>query len=354
MSESPARAGLRDFLLAGRDPPGEYRLPLLDAALAARLLSRIDAAPLHAHAYSLHLNLRFGGCDPTGVLEFASRQGLTGVRIHVDDGEQRSLAAMDDAMLGGFGERARELGLALSIETSATTRPHLELATRIARQVGARSVRCYPRHAGRVSEIIARTVEDLKQLTRLDPDATLHYTLEQHEDLKSGELVRIIAAVDNPRLSLLFDFGNMVNAWEMPDDALTTMAPHVTEVHVKDVTIVDDRGGHAHLGCRSGTGDINMPLMMFRLLLLGEDRPQVRSFGLEEEVGYPAPAFRFPDEDDDPFIPYRDSSETPLDDAEGLPARLARERADAEHQTGFVKELLERMRTHCVALVDQA
>ncbi len=36
------------------------------------------------------------------------------------------------------------------------------------------------------------------------------------------------------------------------------------------------------------------------------------AYGPEEEVDYYAPAFRFEDEDDNPWIPYRQMSETPL------------------------------------------
>ena len=58
---------------------------------------------------------------------------------------------------------------------------------------------------------------DLRRLAAFDPASRLRYTLEQHEDLKSEELVQIIGAVANPRLSLLFDFGNMINAFELPN-----------------------------------------------------------------------------------------------------------------------------------------
>jgi hypothetical protein len=102
----------------------------------------------------------------------------------------------------------------------------------------------------------------------------------------------------------------------------------------------------------AGSGDINIPLMMFRLLLLGDDEPQVRAFGLEEEIGYFAPASRFPDEERDPFIPFRESSQTCLNDDETLEARLARERRDAVDQITFIKDVLQKMRRLASALVD--
>lgn len=353
-------------------PPSlEYRLPEAELAAGAglrasvpvdaleglstddlrRLVARIDAIPLFAHAYAHHLNLRFGAMSPFDVLTFAAAQRLAGVKIHVEDGESRSLLHMSSAERGRMGAFAAEQGLRLHVETSSTTRADLEAATSIATDIGAESIRCYPRHAGRVSDILRRTIEDLRILPELDPDGRFRYTLEQHEDLKSHELAGIIRAVGNPRLSLLFDFGNMTNAYETPGAALKTMAPWITEAHIKDVRILPDRGGWAHRACRSGEGDIDFRVLLRDLLLLGEGAPQVTAFGLEEEVGMYAPAYRFPDETDDAVIPPRDASLTDLPPGVDPAARLAQERQDAERQVVFVRNVLGDMRAAALAAI---
>lgn len=79
--------------------------------------------------------------------------------------------------------------------------------------------------------------------------------------------------------------------------------------------------------------------MLRELLLLGEDQAQVTSFGLEEEVDYYAPAFRFDDEGDNPWIPWRDASFTPLPDNELVDARLAQEKEYAISQIEFIRNL---------------
>lgn len=43
--------------------------------------------------------------------------------------------------------------------------------------------------------------------------------------------------------------------------------------------------------------------LLTHLICLGDDEPQVTAYGLEEEADYYAPAFRFEDEDDNPWIP---------------------------------------------------
>ena len=305
---------------------------------AARLIARIAEIRLFAHAYSWHLNFRFGDATPAEFLRFAHLQGMVGVKIHVEDGEGRSLLLAPESR-AAFAELAQSLGLEVHIETSATDEATLRAAIAVAHETGATSVRCYPRYAGRVSQIIAQTIRDLRLLPQLDPEGRLNFLLEQHEDLKAQELVEILEAVQNPRLTLLFDFANMINAFETPEAALATMAPYVTDVHIKDAKIVPDRGGFAHRACRSGEGDVDFTGLLTTLLLLG-DPPQVRAFGCEEENEMFAPAYRFPTDPPDPFIPARDASTTLITAGEDLQSRLDREMAEAVAQIVYVRQVL--------------
>lgn len=315
------------------------RITALPAPSRARLAARAQSVPLFAHAYAFHLNMRFGGMTPLDLAEFAAAQHLAGVKIHVEDGERASLSQMSGDALHAYGAAMARLGLELHVETSTTTAAGLSDAVRIALATGATSLRCYPRYEGRISEIIAWTIADLRRLHDFDPEGRLRYTLEQHEDLTSQELLRILQAVANPRLSLLFDFGNMINAYELPLAALAAQAPHITEVHVKDCLIQPDRGGWAHLACRTGEGHLSLEAMLTDLLLLGDDQPQVLAFGLEEEEGYFAPALRFPSDGPDPFIPARSASFTDMGGGD-RGARLRQEAAAAERQVETVRALL--------------
>ncbi|WDZ81300.1 TIM barrel protein (plasmid) [Ensifer adhaerens] len=321
-------------------PDWREKVTALPLASRVRLAARARAAPLFVHAYAFHLNMRFGGMTPLHLADFAAEKHVSGLKLHVDDGEHASLGRMDDDALAAFSKHLQAHGLEFHVETSTTEECDLADAVRIALVTGATSLRCYPRYEGRVSQIIARTIADLRRLAAFDPQGRLRYTLEQHEDLKSEELVHIIRAVANPRLSLLFDFGNMINAYELPMPALAIQAPYVTEVHVKDCLVEPDRGGWAHLACISGEGHLPMRAMFVDLLLLGEDSPQVRAFGLEEEEGYFAPALRRPSDGPDPFIPARTASFTDLGPGD-LTARLSRETAAAHRQVETIRTMLE-------------
>lgn len=326
-----------------------HRIAALARADSLRLARRARNAPLFAHAYAFHLNFRFGGMTPADLLAHAAKHGLAGVQIHVEDGEGASLAAMSPPDLLAFGAEARRLGLAVHVETSSTEAWDLARTVAIAHAVQATAMRCYPRYEGRVSTVIARAIEDLRGLPSLDPERRLRFTLEQHEDLTSAELIHILGAVGNPRIGLLFDFGNMVNAGEMPLAALREQAPWLREAHVKDCLVLPDRGGWAHQACRSGEGHLPMKALLVELLLLGHDEPQITAFGLEEEEDYFAPALRFPDDEPDPHIPARSPSFT--DPGSGdLSSRLHRERDAALRQLLIVREMLDEIATAAEAI----
>ncbi|MGL4194955.1 MAG: hypothetical protein ACRCR0_06590, partial [Edwardsiella piscicida] len=192
---------------------------------ATKIVARADTLPLYLHAYAYHLNMRLERILPEDLLEIAHRQGLHGVKVHVLDGESRSLAHASAERLTRFGAAARRLGLDIHIETSASDSDALAQAIAIAEGCGASSVRFYPRYEGALSQVLSQIRADIQTLRQHHRHSGLRFTLEQHEDLKSHELAALIAESDFPALSLLFDFANMINANEEPLPALRAMAP---------------------------------------------------------------------------------------------------------------------------------
>jgi len=92
--------------------------------------------------------------------------------------------------------------------------------------------------------------------------------------------------------------------------------------------------------------------LLTHLICLGDDEPQVTAYGLEEEVDYYAPAFRFEDEDDNPWIPYRQMSETPLPEKHLLDARLRKEKEDAINQIYHVRNVLQQIKQEASHLLN--
>lgn len=319
---------------------------------AEKILARVDNLPLYLHAYAYHLNMRLERILPNDLLDIAHENQLRGVKIHVLDGERYSLENMNDSELSAFGDKARQLNLDVHIETSASDKKAIDQVAAIALKTGASSVRFYPRYEGNLQEVMSIIAKDIAYIRDTYQNSGLTFTLEQHEDLKSHELASLIKQSGMESLSLLFDFANMINANEHPLDALDTMAPHITQVHIKDALIVNEEGGLGHKACISGQGDMPFKELLTKLICLGDEKPQVMAYGLEEEVDYYAPAFRFENEGDNPWIPWRQMSETPLPEANALEERLIKEKEDAINQIKFVRSVLQQIKKEAIDILN--
>jgi hypothetical protein len=320
--------------------------PRVDRATAEKLVRRIDAVRLFAHPYTFIHNLTHGGFRPLDVAEFAYQHELAGLCMHVNDGGPRSLGRMSAGELAAFRDGVETLGLALHLEISSTARADVDRAVWLAGALGVRNVRVYSRYGGPLSDVLERTYQDLCYLREQAVAHDLHFDFEQHEEYRAGEIVGLLRRVGHPRVNALFDFGNMLNAAEEPLDALAALAPYIRQVHVKGARRLAEDGGYAQLGVLQGGPEDELPAarMLFELLLLGDETPQVIAFALEQEVNYYAPPFRRRGEAADPVIRHRDPSDTPLDPSVPLPRHLLDERRWAVNQVTYVRGVLARLR----------
>ncbi|MNM44585.1 Inosose dehydratase [compost metagenome] len=320
---------------------------LLTRELATRLIERIDQVRLFAHAYPLLTNLTHGRLTPFDLLDFAYRHELKGLSLHMLDGEHNSLSQMNAEQLRAFADKARQLELEVHLEISSTLKPDVDAVIAVANAIGTRNIRVYSRYEGTLSQVMDTIAGDLHYLGQQADLHNLNFDFEQHEELKSDEIARLLKQANHPRLHALFDFGNMINACEQPLEALANLAPHIRQVHLKGVRVVPEAQGFGHYGVLQGSAedDLPSPRMVYELLMLGEQRPQVIAFILEQENHYIAPAFRQSNEPADPFIAYREMSDTPLPAGFTLEQMLAGEQRWANNQVSYVKGLLAELRT---------
>lgn len=324
----------------------QWPAPKLTVAIAAKLLERLDSIRLFGHGYPFLTNLTYGQYRPIELLDFAWCHGLDGVCIHLLDGEERSLSRMSDDELRTVARRADELGLTIHLEISSTKKADVDRAVEIARVMGVQNIRVYSRYEGRLSQVMGLIETDLHYLAQLADRHDLYFDFEQHEELKSGEIAELLLRLNHPRLHALFDFGNMINACEQPLQALQNLAPHIRQAHMKGVRVVREEHGFGHYGVLQGSADDDLPSarMLYELLMLGEQAPQVIAFILEQENHYVAPAFRMTDEESDPYIPYRAMSETPLPPGYTVEQMMAEEERWAINQITYVRGVLQELR----------
>ncbi|MEE1864826.1 sugar phosphate isomerase/epimerase family protein [Pseudomonas auratipiscis] len=320
---------------------------LLTRNLCLRLIERIDQVRLFAHAYPLLTNLTHGRLTPFDLLDFAYRHELKGLSLHMLDGEHNSLSQMNTEQLRAFADKARQLDLEVHVEISSTLKAEVDAVIAVANAIGTRNIRVYSRYEGALSQVMDTIAGDLHYLGQQADAHDLYFDFEQHEELKSDEIARLLKQANHPRLHALFDFGNMINACEQPLQALANLAPYIRQVHLKGVRVVPEVNGFGHYGVLQGSAedDLPSPRMVFELLMLGAQHPQVIAFILEQENHYIAPAFRHANEPTDPFIAYREMSDTPLPVGFTLEQMLAGEQRWANNQVSYVKGLLAELRT---------
>ncbi len=210
----------------------EISSPKFTKEIAHKLLNRIKHIELHAHSYAFTLHFKHGVYHAVDLLNFAYQHDLSGIDIHIDFGEGRSLNNKNLAELKEVKELAKKLNLKIVLEISSTIKSEIERAIEIAKILDVQYIRVYNRYGGHLSESIHKCIGDLKYACKLAENNDLYLVIEPHEVLKSSELVHIVGEVGSPRLGLLFDFGNMINANEKPFESLKVMSSHMWHGHI--------------------------------------------------------------------------------------------------------------------------
>lgn len=105
---------------------------------------------------------------------------------------------------------------------------------------------------------MARTVSDLIYLSEQAARYDLYFDFEQHEEFKSTDIVQILKGVDHPRINALFDFTNMINAYEQLLSALRKMSPYIRQAHLKGAKTVKEGKGYMQAGVVQGSSEDEM------------------------------------------------------------------------------------------------
>jgi len=219
-----------------------------------------------------------------------------------------------------------------------------------------RNIRLYARHEGPLSTVITKVFADLAYACDRASKYDLYFDYEQHEDLRAAEIAGILARLNDPRMNALFDYSNSLNAYEEPLAALHILAPYIRQAHIKGARKIVEGDGWGQLGVPQGAPEDELPgaRMLYDLLTLGDDKPQVICFALEQEVDYYAPAFRRASEPSDPVIQYREPSDTPVDPTKSGERLLSDERRWAVQQIGWNRDLVALFREHARAVAGAA
>jgi sugar phosphate isomerase/epimerase len=330
-------------------------IPALDKATASRLLERTANVPFFAHSYTFYHNM-IHGFTPLDLARFAYEHDLHGLCLHISDGDALNVRRMNPSERDGFRGLLEELGLKLHLEISSTDRKEVDTVIECARSLGVRNIRLYARHEGPLSAVITKVFADLAYVCDRANKYDLYFDYEQHEDLRAAEIAGILERLGDPRMNALFDYSNSLNAFEEPLAALHILAPYIRQAHIKGARKIVEGDGWGQLGVPQGAPEDELPgaRMLYDLLMLGDDKPQMICFALEQEVDYYAPAFRRASDPSDPVIQYREPSDTPVDRTKSRARLLSDERRWAVQQLGWNRDLVALFREHARAVAGAA
>src|SRR5262245_8028578 len=146
------------LMLRHVSPPVEP--PVLNPAHAARLLERTINVPFFAHSYPFYHNMEHG-FTPRDLVHFAYTHDLHGACLHLNDGGKSSVGSMSGREREAFRRELEDLGTALHLEISSTSRRDIDRVIECAGALGVTNIRVYARHEGPLSEVMERVYADL-------------------------------------------------------------------------------------------------------------------------------------------------------------------------------------------------
>lgn len=185
------------------------------------------------------------------IMDDAARLGLTLLQVC----DWTPLASMTSHELDGVRAAADLRGLTLEVGTKGVAPEHLVSHLRIAQRLGSPLLRSML-HAPEYKPSRVQAEIDLRAVLPQFEAAGVTLALETYEQVSTAVLVDIVSAIDNPRLGICLDPGNVIAALENPDCVIDMTAPRVVNVHVKDFTFTrnTDMVGFTLAGVPMGGG----------------------------------------------------------------------------------------------------
>lgn len=200
--------------------------------------------------------------DACGVLRFAHELGLRLVQI-ADNLPLHTLSIDQRAAVRAEAER---LGILIEVGTRGIATDHLRQYLEIARFFGSPILRVVvdtKDHHPSPAEVTALIRAVLPELEA----ARITLAIENHDRFKVAALAGIIEALASPYVGICLDTVNSFGSLEGPDVVVSTLAPYVVNLHVKEFVV--KRAGHAMgfeiTGRPAGKGMLDMPWLLDKL-----------------------------------------------------------------------------------------
>ena len=206
--------------------------------------------------------------DAFGLLERAAELGVHLVEIC----DNLPLGVLSPAERDALWARANELKIQITVGTRGIDREHLrryvDLASFFASPI-LRIVIDTETHQPTIADTIVACQTLVPQLEK----AGVCLAIENHDRFKADTFAEIVSRIDSERVGICLDTVNSFGALEGPERVVSTLAPWVVDLHIKDFAIyrAPHKMGFVIEGRPAGQGQLDVPWLLEALHDHGRD-----------------------------------------------------------------------------------
>jgi len=199
--------------------------------------SRKARLGLGSYAYRYNIGTGdFKPPKPMNVFDFLKKAhmlGFNGVQLC----ENLNFCNLSNDELRKVRDKAEELGLFIEVGMRDIVNGgflrHLEIAEILSSKflrvvLGPNKV--VPEENPR--ELADYTISVIKDSLAILGEKDIYVGIENHFDIPTDELVRVVREVDSKRVGLVVDTTNSLGYWEHPEETLDILGPHILSLHL--------------------------------------------------------------------------------------------------------------------------
>jgi sugar phosphate isomerase/epimerase len=233
-------------------------------------------------SYAYRWSIAVKGFTPTRPMKVqelllrAAHHGLEGVQICDHTGFQN----LGDDELEEIRRTAEDHHLFIETGAGSVEPEYLSRLVEVSRKLGAHLMRVIPgidRQGGaagmaaKIGEQLDRNAGVIRRILPQAKDAGVRLALENHAQINSGELRRLVEAIDDDRVGVCLDTMNSIVLMEHPIYTTEMLAPWTVCVHLKDFTIQPSPRGHWITGTPLGDGVVDFQRILQMMRESGRD-----------------------------------------------------------------------------------
>jgi len=207
--------------------------------------------------------------NPMDFLIEAYKMGFECVQLC----ENLEYSKLNKEQLVELKEKADEFGIIIEIGMKGLTRENLSRHLEISRYLSSDFLRIVLGNSSEFSKddeekrtLIVQYTKMLREVKPYCEKYKLRIGIENHFDLTSEELVKLVDEIDSPLIGFVFDTTNALGFIEQPEVTLDKFKKRLFSVHLKDYQVKKVDAGYFITGAVLGEGLLDVPRIIGNVL----------------------------------------------------------------------------------------